>query len=127
MSRFHDGWRLIRGRRTARTIMGFAAMCIAIAALALGAMAGPATAATGPAQSGLLKAAAAAPTSSVAAGYSHTCTIRTDGSLWCWGSNGNGQVGDGTNTNRTTPVRIGDATNWANIDAGTSFSCAVRT
>jgi alpha-tubulin suppressor-like RCC1 family protein len=32
----------------------------------------------------------------VAAGYNHTCARKSDGTLWCWGSNANGQLGDGT-------------------------------
>jgi alpha-tubulin suppressor-like RCC1 family protein len=32
--------------------------------------------------------------------------IRTDGSLWAWGANGNGQLGDGTAINQRSPVRI---------------------
>ena len=34
--------------------------------------------------------------------------IRSDGSLWTWGSNSSGQLGDGTTTNRYTPVRVMD-------------------
>ena len=39
-------------------------------------------------------------------GGSHTCGIRHDGTLSCWGANGSGQLGDGTTTQRTTPVRV---------------------
>ena len=42
----------------------------------------------------------------VATGFSHVLALRTDGSLWGWGANGNGQLGDGTPTGRTAPVRI---------------------
>lgn len=42
----------------------------------------------------------------IATGDGHTCAIRTNGSLWCWGYNADGRVGDGTATNRTYPVQI---------------------
>src|SRR5256885_15520642 len=100
-----------RWRRTARMF----------AALALGTVVGTAAA-------GVSHAALATPTVPiVAAGYAHTCAVRTDGSLWCWGSNYSGEIGDGTNTSQTTPVHVGTATNWAGIDAGGNFTCALRT
>jgi alpha-tubulin suppressor-like RCC1 family protein len=37
---------------------------------------------------------------------SHVCGIRDDGDLYCWGANWTGQVGDGTSTNRSTPVSV---------------------
>jgi alpha-tubulin suppressor-like RCC1 family protein len=47
--------------------------------------------------------------------------------LWCWGLNTNGQVGDGTTTNRYTPTQIGTATNWRSVTGGSYFSIATRT
>ena len=42
----------------------------------------------------------------IAAGASHTCALMGTGALECWGSNGNGELGDGTTTNRLTPVGV---------------------
>lgn len=42
----------------------------------------------------------------VAAGDSHTLALKTDGSLWAWGYNWYGQVGDGTTLTRLTPVKV---------------------
>ena len=41
---------------------------------------------------------------SVSGGFSNTAAIKTDGSLWTWGRNNRGQVGDNTTTQRNTPV-----------------------
>jgi len=40
------------------------------------------------------------------ASRSNTCAVRATGGLWCWGSNGSGQVGDGTWTHRTVPTYV---------------------
>jgi len=64
---------------------------------------------------------------SVSAGRFHTLAIKADGTLWAWGYNGSGQLGDGTTTNRLSPVQIGTATNWASVSAGVGHSVAVRT
>jgi alpha-tubulin suppressor-like RCC1 family protein len=42
--------------------------------------------------------------------------IKTDGSLWAWGNNANGAVGDGTTANRSSPVQIGRSYNWYDIE-----------
>jgi len=42
----------------------------------------------------------------ITTGNYHTCAILDDGSVSCWGWNGNGQLGDGTTTDRNTPTAI---------------------
>ncbi len=66
----------------------------------------------------------------VSAGRDHTCALLTDGSVRCWGYNGSGQLGDGTMTNRSSPVEValGTATVTATqVSAGYDHTCAVLT
>ena len=42
----------------------------------------------------------------LAAGMNHTCAVRSDGTVRCWGWNYRGQLGDGTRANRYTPVAV---------------------
>jgi alpha-tubulin suppressor-like RCC1 family protein len=59
-------------------------------------------------------------------GEGQTVAIRSDGTLWAWGYNGLGQLGDGTETDRTSPVQIGTATNWTAIACGFAHTVALR-
>ena len=67
----------------------------------------------------------------VAVGLDHTCILRTGGAVQCWGANDKGQLGDGTTTNRTTPVDVlnlagtGPLTGVTSISLGAGFTCAV--
>ena len=58
---------------------------------------------------------AAAP--EIATGGSHTINLKKDRSLWAWGFNDFGQLGDGTSVDRRSPVQIGSDTDWAKIAA----------
>jgi len=55
-----------------------------------------------------------------------TCAVRDDGTLWCWGFNDNGQVGDGTTTTREAPTQVGAETDWVAVTVGGRHSCAVK-
>jgi alpha-tubulin suppressor-like RCC1 family protein len=64
----------------------------------------------------------------VSAGQTHTAAVRTNGTLWAWGYNANGRLGDGTTTDRSSPVSvIGGFTDWCQVSAGGSHTAAVRT
>jgi alpha-tubulin suppressor-like RCC1 family protein len=62
----------------------------------------------------------------VSAGGQHTCGVRKNGKLYCWGSDSQGQVGDGDATAATAPRRIGTFEDWANAAAGIAHTCGVR-
>jgi len=55
----------------------------------------------------------------------HTCAVKLDGSLWCWGANSLGQLGTGSTTASLTPVRVGSAT-WTSVSAGIAYTCGVQ-
>jgi len=60
----------------------------------------------------------------LSAGDLHTCA-RTSGLLWCWGSNSNGELGDGTTTDRLAPEPVrGLARSVAEVSSGAGYTCA---
>jgi hypothetical protein len=60
-----------------------------------------------------------------AMGELHACARQGDGSLWCWGFNGSGQLGDGSYTDAQSPVHVMD--DVGTLAVGQSHSCAVKT
>lgn len=56
---------------------------------------------------------------SLSAGWLHTCAISLEGDAYCWGENGRGQLGDGTTTDRVSPVRVAGGLKFSAIAAKT--------
>ena len=67
-----------------------------------------------------------APFAAVSAGGYHTVALKADGSLFAWGRNLAGQLGDGTNTDRSLPTQVGTVKTWAKISAGERHTVAIR-
>jgi len=64
---------------------------------------------------------------SVSAGFSTTIATKTDGTLWSWGNNDNGQLGLGNITSYSSPKQVGSLTTWVAIAATASTLIALRT
>lgn len=64
----------------------------------------------------------------IAAGgwYGHSLALRQDGTVWAWGNNSAGQLGDGTVEQRLIPVQVPGLSNVAAIAAGFFFSAAAK-
>ena len=75
----------------------------------------------------LAATAAHAQVTEVDAGQWHTCALLTGGAVKCWGYNGQGQLGDGTTTDSTTPIDVSGISTATSIALGDSHSCALLT
>lgn len=61
-------------------------------------------------------------------GFYFNVAIKTDGSIWTWGSNGDGQLGDNSTTSKSSPVQIVTASrDWRKVSAGQSHCAAIKT
>ena len=60
-------------------------------------------------------------------GRKHTIALKTDGTLWTWGNNGFGQLGDGSTTATSSPVQVGALTTWSRLTAGYYSSEVIKT
>lgn len=64
----------------------------------------------------------------VSAGRDHTSAVRTNGTIWSWGYNFGGGLGDNTSVSKSSPVSVvGGFTNWCQVAAGAGHTVALRT
>ncbi len=63
----------------------------------------------------------------ISGGISYSVAIKSDGTLWAWGLNAYGQLGDGTTIDKNVPTQIGTDTNWASVAAGDRHTVAIKT
>jgi hypothetical protein len=62
----------------------------------------------------------------VSAGGVHSCGVDVQGQVYCWGSNQNGQLGDGTQTHRSTPGLVPGGP-YEGVAPGGEHTCAITT
>ena len=60
-------------------------------------------------------------------GGGHMLAVKTDGTLWSWGSNGYGALGLGNTTNYSSPKQVGALTAWSKVSGNNNFSIALKT
>jgi alpha-tubulin suppressor-like RCC1 family protein/sugar lactone lactonase YvrE len=59
-------------------------------------------------------------------GISHTAAVKRDGTLWTWGSNAYGQLGNGVPTSALLPTRVGSGTDWLTVACGANHTVAIK-
>jgi len=64
---------------------------------------------------------------SISSSADHTCGIRTDASLWCWGNNKGGQIGVGQSFEVVeVPTRVPGPSGWERVSTGDGYTCGIR-
>ena len=63
---------------------------------------------------------------SVDAGQGHTCGIRLDGALFCWGRNSEHELGESDTIQVRSPLQVGTDDDWLGVEAGQSHTCGWR-
>ena len=65
------------------------------------------------------------PAAEVDTGQNHACARLRDGSVWCWGDNGSGQLGDGTSTRRNGPAAALNVVGATSLAVGQNHNCVL--
>jgi alpha-tubulin suppressor-like RCC1 family protein len=64
-------------------------------------------------------------TSAVSAGFDYSCALSSNGTIKCWGYNGEGELGNGSFTDSSSPVQVSGITDATAISAGNDHTCAL--
>lgn len=64
--------------------------------------------------------------STISVGHDHVIAIKTNGALWSWGSNANGQLGINSTTSKSFPIQAGIDLDWVKISAGSNHNSAIK-
>lgn len=59
--------------------------------------------------------------------YSNTAAIKTNGTLWIWGQNNQGQLGIGNTTDYSSPMQVGSLTTWSKLGVGNYAVYSIKT
>lgn len=62
----------------------------------------------------------------ISLGGLHTCALKSDGTVWCWGYGGDGQLGNGAVANSSTPVQVSGLADVTDFSAGGNTTCAIK-
>lgn len=61
----------------------------------------------------------------VQGGAAHTCALKSDGTVWCWGQGARGQLGEGATVARSEPVQTVNLSGASNLAVGHEHTCAI--
>ncbi|MEA2047945.1 MAG: hypothetical protein U9O64_05790 [Campylobacterota bacterium] len=63
----------------------------------------------------------------VSTGYGHTAAVKSDGTLWTWGANSFGQLGDNTMIEKLVPTQeFSKSSNWSSVSTGYGYTAAIK-
>ncbi len=62
----------------------------------------------------------------VSSGSEHSCAVRTNGAVWCWGDNRAGQLGNGTTTSHDVPAPVLGIEDAVDVECGGDYTCALH-
>lgn len=118
----------LRGKETCRYLIARGPIEIDYVGRALDAQKNQVTSFSGPISVRVIPGDYADPVgwSAASAGTAHATGLRADGTLWAWGANPQGQLGDGTNVGQRSPLQIAPGDRFKVVAAGGTFTAAIR-
>ncbi|HEX7937938.1 MAG TPA: hypothetical protein VF483_03035, partial [Gemmatimonadaceae bacterium] len=78
------------------------------------------------ASSGFANGAAVASPTGIQGGVGHTCALTLDGHAYCWGWNGSGELGDGTQVDKLVPTAVSGTQTFSTLALGGAYTCGMQ-